>query len=293
MAHTIQSFSICLPKDCDAHCPYCISRQTGIVIAAEQEINLKKFIKACELARIGGVTTVLFTGKGEPLLYPELITCYLRAMEEHGYNFPAIEIQTNGLKLARELQEHGPLNDYLVHWVDRLTTISVSVAHFDRIVNKSVFCPANEQYIDLKALNERLHAFGYMTRVNCTMFRGGIDTPKMVKDFIQYAKNCGFDQIVLRPIYSVDDGTVASNWAKEHLLTDVKKAEINGYFSKFLVIRYLAHGAVVYSVDDQNVCLSNCMTREPENREELRQLIYLPEQIVTTEWQYPNAARLF
>ena len=81
----IQTFSICLPSGCDAACPFCVSRQTGL---QKDTINSRhlNFLKGCRMAEMLETTTVVITGKGEPCLYPELIDYYLDGMKP--FNFP-------------------------------------------------------------------------------------------------------------------------------------------------------------------------------------------------------------
>ena len=62
---------------CDAACPFCVSKMTAQNAPASPEINWRNFEIGCRFARDGGVSTMLLTGKGEPLIYPRQITSYL------------------------------------------------------------------------------------------------------------------------------------------------------------------------------------------------------------------------
>lgn len=94
----IQTFSILTGSEtCNARCPFCISRMTpplGVDLK-EPEVNWRNFAIACRLAASSGVTTVMLTGKGEPTLFPEQITRFLRALADS--HFPFIELQSNGI----------------------------------------------------------------------------------------------------------------------------------------------------------------------------------------------------
>ena len=107
-------------RKCNAKCPFCVSKLTGKGCSDEDNtINLRNFKKTCELAKQSGVSNVILTGKGEPLLYPDLITKYLELLES--YNFPFIELQTNGIALDN-IDGHT-----LQKWYDfGLTTVSLS-----------------------------------------------------------------------------------------------------------------------------------------------------------------------
>lgn len=96
----IQTFSIIAGSEaCNARCPFCISHMTpphGMELK-EPEVHWRNFKKACRLAQLSGVTTAMFTGKGEPTLFPNQITKYLEALQD--YDFPFIELQTNGIRM--------------------------------------------------------------------------------------------------------------------------------------------------------------------------------------------------
>ena len=50
----------------------------------------------------------------------------------------------------------------------------------------------------------------------------------------------------------------------------------------------LVHGAKVYDVNGQNVCLTNALTINT-NQDEIRQLIYFPDGHLRYDWQYEGA----
>ena len=123
----IQTFSIIAGSEaCNARCPFCISKMTppcGVELKQPQ-VNWRNFGVACELAKQSGVTTAMFTGKGEPTLFPEQISEYLERMAV--YEFPLIEMQTNGIRLAEEPEQY---KEHLGHWHDDgMTTIAISIA---------------------------------------------------------------------------------------------------------------------------------------------------------------------
>jgi len=97
----IQTFSIVIGTSaCNAGCPFCVSSMTGYgVLPHNRDIDVRNLRKACRMAQLSGCQTVLFTGKGEPTLYPDEVTEYLREMQP--YDFPKIEIQTNALAIGR------------------------------------------------------------------------------------------------------------------------------------------------------------------------------------------------
>ena len=88
----IQTFSVVVGgPSCNAKCPYCVSKLTGCTNGVRvgqkaMQINKRNFNIACNFAKQSGVSTVLLTGKGEPLLYLEHINRYLEMIASH--NFP-------------------------------------------------------------------------------------------------------------------------------------------------------------------------------------------------------------
>jgi len=113
----IQTFSIVAGTEaCNAHCPFCVSKMTGHTGAAPTtgDINFRNLRKAVQLAKLGGCTTVLITGKGEPTLCPDEIQTYLI---EVGREFPFIELQTNGLSIGRAAVDPAvKMDDRLRNW---------------------------------------------------------------------------------------------------------------------------------------------------------------------------------
>ena len=53
----------------------------------------------------------------------------------------------------------------------------------------------------------------------------------------------------------------------------------------------LPHGAEVYDVAGQNVCISNCLTIEPDT-DNLRQIIVFPDGHIRYDWNYEGAILL-
>ncbi len=288
-----QTFSILAgTAACNARCPFCVSKMTprnGVTLK-EPEVNWRNFKKACEFAKINGITTAMFTGKGEPTLFPEQISKYLQ--EVHQFNFPFIELQSNGIPIAENLEKYAP---FLKDWYDKgMTTIAISVVHFDAEMNRQIYLPYKKNYIDLAVLVKTLHEFKFSVRLTPVLLDGFLDSAEKIQQLLAFAKEHKIEQVkvtpVTKPENSGDAGTfewISKNHLKENQFQDIK----NYIQSNGTLLMKLFHGAAVYDVEGQNICLSNCLTIEP-NSEEVRQLIFFPDGHLRYDWQYSGAILL-
>jgi len=288
----IQTYSVLVgSRACDAQCPYCVSKMTPSQGMGKNliEPNWRNFAVGCRFAKDNDVSTVLLTGKGEPVLFPDQITEFLKQLQSYGFSF--IDLQTNGMKL---LQQKEKYRSYLKHWYELgLTHVAVSIAHYENEINREIFQPRGS-YIDLAELISYLHSFGLTVRLSCVMFRGGIDSVMEVEKIADFAKKHRAEQLSIRPVNKPEQGDdkKAEAWVSEHELT---KEEI-GVIKDFLEKRAksllpLMHDAVIYDLGGQNICLTNALTVNPSS-EEVRQLIFFPDGRLRYDWQYPGAILL-
>lgn len=98
----VRTFSIVVGTSaCNSHCKFCVSHTTGMdELPKTPAINTINFAKAIEFAKRGDSSTCLFTGKGEPTLFPAEITKYLQLLQEAGNPFPFLELQTNAIQIG-------------------------------------------------------------------------------------------------------------------------------------------------------------------------------------------------
>ncbi len=292
----IRTFSILAGSEaCNARCPFCISKMTpplGLELP-EPKINWRNFKIACRIAKQHGVNTAMFTGKGEPTLFPKQITEYLDEMAEFG--FAPIELQTNGINFADKPETYS---QHLKDWYERgMTTVAVSIVHYDPEKNHEVYLPyrkkddTNKGYIDLPGLIKMLHDHGFSVRLTCILARGFIDGQRKLKKLIKFAKDHGVEQLTLTPVNKPDksENFAVWNWTNAYHLPKKSKRVVMAYLEKggHRILR-LSHGAVVYDIDGQNVCLNNCLSVNPDS-EELRNLIFFPDGHLRYYWQYPGS----
>ena len=281
-----QTFSIVVgTRACNASCPFCISKQTGL-FGTPIMVNWRNFHIACNLALKANTTTVLLTGKGEPTLYPQHITDTLDKLQ--AYQFPLIEMQTNGMTMAS-----GRIsNEQLEKWYDLgLTTIALSVVHYDELRNAEIYNPKGHHY-SLALLIKKLHNIGFSVRLCVMLLKGYVDSPSKVGQMIDFAHRNKVEQLTFRNITpsEVTDNPTVTQWTKDHALSFHEVQDITrGIQYSGTLIQHLMHGMDVYDVDGQNVCLGNCLTLDASQQDELRSLIFFPEGSIYWDWQLKGA----
>ncbi len=299
MAMPIQTFSIVVgTKACNAKCPFCVSAMTGFgVLPAAGPINERRFAKAARLAQLGGTTTVLMTGKGEPVLYPDEVTEYLRLLER--WDFPLIEIQTNAIQIghlaAGRDEKAGKLTrDILELWLSYgLNTIAISTVGVNEEHNRSVY---TDDYPDLEKTVAYLHHLGFSVRLCVMMQRGCVDGPDSLREVVEWSKDHGVEQLTARPIRkpteASSDGTAQFEYIQVNGLRDDEIAPIHGWVedegTQLLTLMHGAHEARIFDVNGQNLCISDCLTVEASS-DGIRTLIFYSDGRVCYDWQYEGA----
>lgn len=269
---------------CIASCPFCVS---GEIPNNENmvcpDINVRNLRIAANLANRSGIDTVMLTSRGEPTLFPKQITKYLQELKK--FNFPFIELQTNGILLEKNFEEY---KKYLEEWYDLgLTTITISTVSNKYDINKNNYTP-NGTYIDLTSLINHLHFIGFSLRLTCVCCKDMMDNIESVKEYINFAKQNKVEQVTLRPVNDEYRRQSAQDWINKNKLSD----EVKEIFKNFLDMEgtkllELDRIGTVYDLYGQNVCLSVPLTKytrdtDPEN---CRQLIYFPDGHIKYEWE--------
>lgn len=285
----IQTFNVLIGStNCNAQCPFCISKMTPTngMDVKQPKINWKNFEKACQLARINNVCTVLMTGKGEPLLYPEEVTEFLLKLKR--YDFPIVELQTNAILLGNNFEKY---KRKLKLWKKKgLNTFVISIVHYEDKKNKEIYVPKGN-YFELEKLIKNLHSLGFSIRLNCILLRGYIDSVKRVKDLLNFCKKNNVEQLTLKPVETLKNlpNKKIAEQTKKLLLFKRNEEEIHHFLEmKATKLRTLDFGGVVYDYDGQNVCMTDCLNGKPLS-EDLRQLIFFPDGHLRYDWRYEGA----
>lgn len=295
-----QTFSVLAgTAACNARCDFCVSKMTPAQGVEEKrsDINYDNLQTACRLAERCGVTTALITGKGEPTLFPEDVSTYARELSSY---FPLIELQTNAMNFLRKKDKY---KDYLKIWkLNGLTTIIISVVHYKDERNREVYCDSRSpvmggekdrfDYPPLEETIKYLHEFGYSVRLGVVGCDGYIDSPSELQSMIEFCKDNKVEQLTWRPVTipedNIQDKQVADATRKMSISVEQHQkidtwVKLNG-----TEVMHLAHGAKVYDVQGQNLCLSSCLTHRGD-QEEQRQLIYFTDAKIRYSWVYPGA----
>jgi len=297
----IQTMSVvCGNKACNAKCPFCISKQTGNQPKTCPFPNYRNFDIAVDYARQCGVDSVLLTGVGEPTLFPDYVEGILTRLDIRSRNldmkiFPFRELQTNGIRMAK-----GELDDELEYWHRLgLTTIALSVCHYNHNFNYSIYLP-DGGYFDLAKLIEKLRDIGYLVRLCVMGMKGGIDSVDKLKRLIEYAKlfKTSPDDIgiqltyrrITKPEHTCDDEI--TDWVNEHYIDDMDWDRIHAWVErKGTLLMNLMHDAKIWDIDGQNLCMSTCLTESPDP-DKIRQVIFGNDGHLRYSWQHRGAILL-
>ena len=273
-------------KVCNARCQFCISKMTpsnGIENRV-LEIDRDKFRKVVEFAKKTHAETALITGKGEPTLYPEQMTQYLEILSE--YDFKEIELQTNGLVLSEKKEKY---DSYIKKWRKQgLSTIALSIVHYDSESNRKIYAPDKKSYPDLGNLIKYLHDNGYKVRLSTMLLRGMIDNAGELEKLVEFARSNEVEQLTVRPItvpeksenQKVYNWTLKNTLKTNNLYEMINYAETNGEVKSIL-----PYGGIIYDINGQNLCITNCLTKDSNPAEEVRQLIYFPDGKLRNNWE--------
>ena len=288
----IQTFSILTGSEaCNARCQFCVSKMTydGGVSLKKPEVNWRNFHIAAKLAKSVGVTTTMLTGKGEPTLFPTQITEYLEHLKQH--DFPFNELQTNGIAIM----ERPEVGEALKRWYQLgLTTVAVSIVHVDPELNRQVYLPKRQSYIDLPGLIEKLHNvdgnYGLSVRLTVTMAKGYLDNLGALEQMLDFAKANKVEQLTIRPVNKPVQSRdpLVYEWTAEHQLSEAQVKEFLDYANAHgTKVMELDHGAQIFDIRGQNLCLTDCLSL-PKG-EDIRQLIFFPDGHLRYDWQFNGA----
>lgn len=258
---------------CDKNCEYCVSRMTGY-LKTNRRLIARNLPKVRELAHVGQVTSVLFTGKGEPTLN-EVDLFWL--MDE--FRHLPLELQTNGLKLSRDFN----LLERLA--AAGLNTLAVSIDDLKQFV----------AYYEMLARSKEL---GLLTRVTLNI------TNKLPKDIsfrglVSLCRKSYVDQLMLRNVVvpnNVPLDIPTAKWISENVdptMYPRLQSELQDTCEKKgMLIRELSFGSLVYDYRGISVTYSDYCVQDGNDGEDIRSLILMEDGHCYTSWN-SEASALF
>ncbi len=300
---SVQCMSLVIgTRKCNARCPFCVSQQTGfdkISRGRERNINFINLEEACVMCGTASPPTLLMTGKGEPTLYPDEITRYLEWFREKP--FAPKELQTNALAIGR-LAETGQSGvdgldeETLRHWRSlRLGVVALSTVGIHDAANAAVYHPDYPSLVDTIAY---LRGFGFTVRLCVMMMRGEgcVADIDGLEEVVEFCRAHDVGQLTARPITAADNGgeSRAARFVREHGVSpDAPRELYEAVEARAQALYPLAHGAMVFDWNGQNVCLSNCLTSDMQSAPgDHRSLIFFSNGMITTSWDHAEAAAL-
>jgi sulfatase maturation enzyme AslB (radical SAM superfamily) len=261
-----ENLTISVPNvGCDKNCPYCVSKMTGYIKSdiVKMNMNIKKVINISQIAE---VTSVLFTGKGEPTLNFE-------AIEQLSFNFKnlfPLELQTNGVFLSKNLNK-----------VD-----SLLIQGFDII---AISIDTELQLENYQKLFKKIIDLNMICRLTINI------TNKLDKEFtfektIKYCTENGIQQLTLRrvaiPQKPLDKKVVG--WIKENAPLDLYENVMRDVFliikEKGNLIRILNQGTKIYDIDGVSFTYSDYCLQEKDNGNNIRSLVFQEDGHLYTSW---------
>lgn len=277
---------------CVTVCPFCVSGELATIQNREvPKINHRNLLKGCELAKTSGVQTVMLTSRGEPTLFPDQITEYLETLEP--YKFPFIELQTNGIPMARKFEKYKP---YLEKWYELgLSTILISTVSNRPEINGEVYTPRTKQYIDLPELISNLHEIGFSVRLTAICTKAWMSTPEQIDEYLKFALENKVAQVTLRPLNDEYRRETAQAWIDEHKMSEEDKVRIYDFLNtEGYKLMELSNIGNVFDYKGQNVMFSYALTKYNDHNdgENKRNLIFFPDGQLRYEWEWEGARLL-
>ena len=253
---------------CDKNCPYCVSQITGHV-ESNLELMKRNLVKVKTLCQAAGVTTVLLTSKGEPMLNIEDLLFFMRAFSD----WP-LELQTNGKRLIKNLEA------LKIFAIEGLNTIAVSIDNEEDMINYPlIFIEAQK--------------FGLTTRATINITTAFNDWD--IKRFVHWAQANNVDQVLLRNI-TVPNGAPVSEvtcWIRRN--TNQEHWDYLQNELKIIGIQPVAtttFGYKIYDIHGVGFVANDYCIQDAHNFEDIRSLIFQEDGHVYTSWMAAGS-RLF
>jgi len=274
------NITICVPKAkeqplCDKNCSYCVSKMS-FQVEHDYDMMQRNFKKLIRLANNSRTSSLLITGKGEPLLNFDSVANICYAFKD----FPS-DIQTNGIWLKNNLDAVKTLKNL------GLDNFAISIDEM----------PFIDEIVDLL---DKIKSCNLTTRI-CINVTDKLNEYYTFDKIISITKKYKIDQLLFRNVnipnivINTPEAQKAQEWINQHVQKsryNVLFAQMSGSEYRIGIIRSLPHGVVVYDVDGISVTFSDYCIQEYNKINDIRSYIMLPDGHVYTSWD-KKSSRLF
>ena len=260
-----ENLTICVPADCDQHCPYCISEVTWYPEPSAR-VFWRNLHKALQIAKAAQVSRVLITSKGEPLNREDWVIDVLLRLGDF-----VTELQTNGISLIQH-----PSNVIRYAGVG-LNVLAYSIDHLDKLKH-------------LYSVSEQAREFGITTRATMILTKKE-DYAETLHGIIMFAKEMLIDQVTLRIPTVPEDmkNTEQGRWIAHSV--DLSWIEdIECQLMDYRQVRILPFDDVrIRDAEGLSVTfIPNCL-QEVSTDADIRSLIYHQDGHMYTSWASPGS----
>lgn len=260
------NLTVCVPnKGCDKNCLYCVSKMT-FEPDSDYQLMIRNAKKISKMAEIANVTSILFTGKGEPFLnFYEMI-----GLMQKFKDFP-IEIQTNGLLLAQRYEDFLP-----TLYREGVNTIAISI---DDAFSNSMW-----------NLIDRIQQYKINTRI---CFNVSSKFPRNITDLLKSIEG-SVRQVIFRKI-SIPQNTKQtkqSDEVQDYIIKTDGSDNYNQIFDKmrsFPVLRHTVDGSYVFGYKNMSILMSDYCVQSSNNIDDIRSLIFHQDGHLYTSWDHQGS----
>lgn len=286
------SLSICVPVPedsrkvsetfCNKNCPYCVSKMTGYG-EVNEDLFYAKIHKVKHLAEMSQVSSIIFTGKSEPLLNMKV----LRDLGHEFRDFP-LEVQTNGILLTEGLIAKLALYNF--------DTIAISI-------------DSPKQLGEMLKKVPIIKAFGMTTRLTINLtpeIVGDPEDKEKVQRLLDLLQEKGVDQISLRSIVIPNNAidTPESIEAQKWIRENIKQGRANAFMEEYqrilerqgIKVREIKTGVwqlPIYMYKGMSCMSFPYCVQDLNSNEDIRSLVYYEDGHLSTTWYGSNHGRIF
>ncbi len=204
-----EQIDVMVNSECNARCQMCIQEITWKIPTGEQYPFTKGVSDyTSEYHDLGG-RKVIITG-GEPNLRPSRVLATVEELSKYS-DWNLIAMYTNGSRLLKESDGEllaQKLKQAGLHYVN------LSMHHYDSIKNNRIFG------IDTgnpRVIGKHLSDIGLPLRLCATLQKGGLENTDDVLRYLDFAQQCGAQDVYLRELFRVYNVDSNNEAIKGHL----------------------------------------------------------------------------